>query len=198
MSSEVDRMSFITAPSDEALRGRWKWLVGIGVLLVIVGLIALWNVVDATLVTTIVVGIALLFGGAMQIVGAWASEGSTGRKLLFAALGVLYIVIGFNLIADPLRGTVALTVAVALFLIIDGILRIFSALVPETQNKALTIVFGIVMIILGGWLWSGIPATGIAIGFFVGLQLIVAGIAWIMIGWMARSHSDTVSAQAPA
>jgi uncharacterized membrane protein HdeD (DUF308 family) len=192
-------MSFIAAPSDEALRGRWKWLVGIGVLLVVVGLIALWNVVDATLVTTIVVGIALLFGGAMQIVGAWASEGSTGRKLLMAALGVLYIIIGFNLIADPLRGTVALTIAVALFLMVDGVLRIFSALVPETENKVLTIVFGILMIILGAWLWSGIPVTGIAIGFFVGLQLIIAGVAWIMIGWMSRSaHGDAASAQVPA
>lgn len=192
-------MSFIDTPSDEALRGRWKWLVGIGALLVVVGLVALWNVVDATLVTTVIVGVALLFGGAMQIVGAWASEGSTGRKLLMAGLGVLYIVIGFNLIADPLRGTVALTVAVALFLMVDGVLRIFSALVPETENKVMTIVFGILMIILGAWLWSGIPTSGIAIGFFVGLQLIIAGVAWIVIGWLARSaNADTASAQVPA
>jgi uncharacterized membrane protein HdeD (DUF308 family) len=191
-------MSFIAAPSDEALRGRWKWLVGIGVLLVVVGLIALWNVVDATLVTTVIVGVALLFGGAMQIVGAWAAEGSTGRRVLMAALGVLYIIIGFDLIADPLRGTVTLAVAVALFLIIDGVLRIFSALVPETENKVLTIVFGILMIILGAWLWTGIPTSALAIGFFVGLQLIIAGVAWIMIGWMARSaHGDT-AAQVPA
>ena len=191
-------MSFIAAPSDEALRGRWKWLVGIGVLLVVVGLIALWNVVDATLVTTVIVGVALLFGGAMQIVGAWAAEGSTGRRVLMAALGVLYIIIGFDLIADPLRGTVTLAVAVALFLIIDGVLRIFSALVPETENKVLTILFGILMIILGAWLWTGIPTSALAIGFFVGLQLIIAGVAWIMIGWMARSaHGDT-AAQVPA
>jgi uncharacterized membrane protein HdeD (DUF308 family) len=192
-------MSFIAVPSDETLRGRWKWLVGIGVLFIVVGLIALWNVVDASLVTTIIVGIALLFGGAMQIVGAWASEGSTGRRLLMAGLGVLYIIIGFNLIADPLRGTVALTVAVALFLIIDGVLRIFSALVPETQNKVLTILFGIVMIILGAWLWTNIPVAGLAIGFFVGLQLIVAGVAWIMLGLVARSsHGDATTAQVPA
>jgi uncharacterized membrane protein HdeD (DUF308 family) len=193
-------MSFMAVPSDEALRGRWKWLVGIGILLAVVGVIALMNVVDATLVTTIIVGIALVFGGTMQIVGAWASEGSTGRRLLFAALGVLYIIVGFELIADPLAGAVALTVVVALFLIIDGVLRIFSALVPETEHKVMTILFGIVMIILGAWLWSGIPVSGIAIGFFVGLQLLVAGIAWILIGFAARSasHGGAASAQVPA
>ena len=152
-------MSFMAAPSDETLRGRWKWFVGVGILLVIVGLIALANVVDATLITTVIVGIALVFGGTMQIVGAWAAEGSTGRRVLMAALGVIYIIVGVNVIADPLAGVVGLTVVVALFLIVDGVLRIFSALVPETENKVLTIVFGIVMIILGGWLWSGIPAA---------------------------------------
>jgi uncharacterized membrane protein HdeD (DUF308 family) len=192
-------MSFMAAPSDETLRGRWKWFVGVGILLVVVGLIALANVVDATLITTVIVGIALLFGGTMQIVGAWAADGSTSRRVLMAVLGVIYIIVGFNVIADPLAGAVALTVVVALFLIIDGVLRIFSALVPETENKVLTIVFGIVMIILGGWLWSGIPVSGVAIGFFVGLQLLVAGVVWIMLGFMARSsHGGAAPIEATA
>jgi uncharacterized membrane protein HdeD (DUF308 family) len=192
-------MSFMAAPSDETLRGRWKWFVGVGILLVIVGLIALANVVDATLITTVIVGIALLFGGTMQIVGAWAAEGSTGRRVLMAVLGVIYIIVGFELIADPLAGAVALAVVVALFLIIDGILRIFSALVAETENKVLTIVFGIVMIILGGWLWTGIPVSGVVIGFFVGLQLLIAGVVWILLGLAARSsHSGAAPIEATA
>lgn len=180
-------MSFLAAPSDETLRGRWKWFVGIGIILVIVGLIALANVVDATLITTVIVGIALVFGGAMQLVGAWAAEGSTGRRVLMAVLGILYIIVGFDIIADPLQGAVALTIVVALFLIVDGVLKIFSTLVPETENKVTTILFGIVMIILGGWLWSGVPVSGVAIGFFVGLQLLIAGVVWVLLGLAARS-----------
>jgi uncharacterized membrane protein HdeD (DUF308 family) len=192
-------MSFMAAPSDETLRGRWKWFVGVGILLVIVGLIALANVVDATLITTVIVGVALVFGGAMQLVGAWAAEGSTGRRVLMAVLGVLYIIVGIEVIADPLAGAIALTIFVALFLIFDGILRIFSALVPETENKVLTILFGIAMIILGAWLWSGIPVSGVAIGFFVGLQLLIAGIAWILLGLVARSsHGVAVPVEATA
>jgi uncharacterized membrane protein HdeD (DUF308 family) len=192
-------MSFMAAPSDEILRGRWKWFVGVGILLVIVGLIALANVVDATLITTVIVGIALVFGGAMQLVGAWAAEGSTGRRVLMAVLGVLYIIVGIEVIADPLAGAIALTIFVALFLIFDGILRIFSTLVPETENKVLTILFGIAMIILGAWLWSGIPVSGVAIGFFVGLQLLIAGIAWIMLGLVARSsHGQGAPVEATA
>ena len=49
------------------------------------------------------------------------------------------------------------------------------------------------MIILGGWLWSGIPMSGVAIGFFVGLQLLIAGVVWIALGLMARSTHDTAA-----
>jgi uncharacterized membrane protein HdeD (DUF308 family) len=191
-------MSFMAAPSDEALRSRWKWFVGVGIVLVVVGLIALANVVDATLITTVIVGIALVFGGTMQIVGAWAAEGSTGRRVLMAVLGVLYIIVGFNLIADPLAGAVALAIVVALFLIIDGVLRIFSTLVPETPHKVLTIAIGIAMIVLGGWLWSGLPVSGVAIGFFVGLQLVLAGVVWIALGLAARSSREGAAVEATA
>ena len=88
---------------------------------------------------------------------------------------------------------------VALFLIIDGVLRIASGFVHETENKVPTILFGIALIILGAWLWSGLPVSGVAIGFFVGLQLLFAGIAWIVIGLAARSvHNKVARAEAAA
>jgi uncharacterized membrane protein HdeD (DUF308 family) len=189
--------TFMEVPSEETVRGRWKWFVALGVFLVVVGLIALWNVVDATLVTTIIVGVMLLFGGATQIVGALMSGGSAGRRIVMGLLGVLYIIVGFELIADPLAGAVALTIVVAIFLIVDGVLRLFSTLSHETEHRLLTGTLGVVNILLGIWLWSGIPFSGIAIGFFVGLQLLIAGFMWIGLGFMSRSPSEpTATAQA--
>ena len=45
------------------------------------------------------------------------------------------------------------------------------------------IVLGIINILLGFWIWSGIPVSGIVIGVFVGLQLLIAGMAWIIAGF---------------
>src|SRR6185503_20881823 len=70
--------SMMQMPADPALAGRWKWFVGFGVVLVVLGLIALMNAVDATLITTIFVGWLLLLGGIAQIVAAFASPGTTG------------------------------------------------------------------------------------------------------------------------
>jgi uncharacterized membrane protein HdeD (DUF308 family) len=53
---------------------------------------------------------------------------------------------------------------------------------------------GVINLLLGLWLWSGIPVSGVAIGFFVGFELVLAGIVWIMGGWMARSLATSPAA----
>jgi uncharacterized membrane protein HdeD (DUF308 family) len=182
--------SFVDVPSDEVVRGRWKWFVALGVVLAILGLLALWNAVDATIITTIFVGFLLVFGGIAQIVSAFAGGGSAGIRILAIILGVLYVIVGFNMIADPLAGAIALTIVVAIMLIINGGIRLFSSIADRTDHRLLVAVIGVIEILLGIWLWTGIPVSGIAIGFFVGLELLMAGILWIVGGWLARSAPE--------
>ena len=180
-------MNFMQLPSEAELRSRWKWFVGFGVVLVILGAIALWNVVDATLVTTIFIGWLLVLGGIVQIIGAFATSGSMGARVLMAVVGILYAIVGFNIVADPLQGAVLLTIVIAIVLIVEGIIRLFAAFSEATPQRGLVAVLAVINILLGLWLWSGIPTTGVAIGFFVGLQLVLAGILWIVGGFAARS-----------
>ena len=190
-------MSFMELPSEAELRNRWKWFVGFGVVLVILGAIALWNVVDATLVTTIFIGWLLVLGGIVQIIGAFATSGSMGVRVLMGLVGILYAIVGFNIVADPLRGAVALTIVIAIVLIVEGIIRLFAAFNEATPQRGLVAVLAVINILLGLWLWSGIPTTGVAIGFFVGLQLLFAGILLIVGGFAARSAIQS-AVQRPA
>jgi uncharacterized membrane protein HdeD (DUF308 family) len=164
----------------------WKWMVGIGVVLAILGLVALVNALDATLVTTIIVGWVLVAAGAMQLVGAFTGSSSTGWRILQGLLGVLYIVVGFNIAFDPLAGAIALTVAIGLMLLIDGFARIIMAFVERARGWGWSVALGVVNILLGIWIWTGIPMSGLVIGFFVGLQLLFVGILWIMLGFSGR------------
>ncbi len=41
-------------------------------------------------------------------------------------------------------------------------------------------------ILLGLWLWSGIPVSGLAIGLFVGIDMILAGLTWMVMAIGAR------------
>jgi uncharacterized membrane protein HdeD (DUF308 family) len=179
-------MSFMDYPTDEAISSRWKWFVGLGIVIAILGLIALMNVADATLVTTVLVGFLLVFGGIAQIIAAFAAETGLGWRILMGILGVLYILVGIDIIADPLAGAVAVTVVVGIVLIVDGVIRLFHAITGPSGHKLLNGTIGVIDVLLGFWLMTNIPITALAIGFFVGIQLLMAGILWAALGWMAR------------
>jgi uncharacterized membrane protein HdeD (DUF308 family) len=191
-------MSTMTGTANvEAPRMSWGWLFALGVVLVVLGLICLFNVVNATLVTVAIVGLLLIMAGIVQLIGAFMGGGTTGRRVLHGAIGVLYIVVGIEIFADPLAGAVTLTLVIAIFLIAEGILRIYSAFADDAPYKWLHVVLGIITILLGFWLWTGIPISGVVIGFFVGFSLLMAGISWIAVSWAVRSAEKRETLSAP-
>ena len=152
-------------------------------MLFILGLVALYNAIDATLVTTVIVGWLLVIAGIANIVGVFTSSSGLGWRLLQGLLGILFIVVGFDIIADPLSGAIALTVVIGAMLIADGIFRIVASFMDRQSHMVWMIVLGVINIALGFWIWTGIPYSGIVIGVFVGLQLLIAGMAWIIAGF---------------
>jgi uncharacterized membrane protein HdeD (DUF308 family) len=184
-------MTMLTGvPDTEAVRGRWKWFFGFGVAFVILGLLALFNAVDATLITSVILGVILLVAGVGQLIAAFASSGSATSRVLGAILGLLYLFVGANIVAEPLKGVVLLTVVIALWLMVGGVIRLVAAFAGPSGHKVLLFVVGIIELALGLWLLTGIPVSGVAIGFFIGLELLMAGFLWIVIGWAARSLPD--------
>jgi uncharacterized membrane protein HdeD (DUF308 family) len=180
----------IASPPDTDAGGGRGWFIALGVVLVILGLIALYNVVDATIVTTIIVGWLLVIAGIANVIGAFTTNIGTGWRIAQALLGILYVFVGFNLIAEPLTGTIALTVVVGVMLIADGIFRLVATFMDRPENSVWMIILAIINILFGIWIWTNIPISGVVIGVFVGVQLLVAGIAWIVAGFMGYSRSE--------
>jgi uncharacterized membrane protein HdeD (DUF308 family) len=186
--------TFVGSPDGDAIRSASKWFLAFGIVLVVLGLIALFNAVDATLVTTVLVGFALIVGGIAQIVGAFMEAASTGRRVLQAVVGILYIIVGANIVADPLAGAVALTIVVGIWLLIAGVMRLGVALMQRPPHTWLLVVTGIINLVLGVWIITGIPYSGIAIGLFVGIELLMAGFLWIALWFAARSAPNAPTA----
>ena len=63
--------SFSTSSLIEPLRAKSGWIVALGVIYVIGGLIALGSVVMATVVSVFVVGVMMLIVGAAEVVNAF-------------------------------------------------------------------------------------------------------------------------------
>jgi uncharacterized membrane protein HdeD (DUF308 family) len=193
-TEEVNRSMTIASPPDTDAGSGRGWFIALGVVLFILGLVALYNAIDASIVTTIIVGWLLVIAGIANIVGAFMSGAGGWWRLLQGLLGILYIVVGFDIIADPLAGAIALTVVIGAFLIADGIFRIVASFMDRQSHMVWMIVLGIINILLGFWIWTNIPVSGIVIGVFVGIQLLVAGMAWIIAGFTSGPSQATAGA----
>jgi len=179
----------IASPPETASGGR-GWFIALGVVLVILGLIALWNVVDASLITTIIIGWLLVIAGIANVIGAFMTNVGVGWRIVQALLGVLYVIVGFNLVADPLSGAIAVTVVIGAMLIADGIFRLVAVFMDRPGGSIWMVLLAIINIVFGLWVWTNIPVSGIVIGVFVGVQLLVAGTAWIVAGFMGGSGAQ--------
>jgi len=180
------------APDASAARTGWGWLFAFGVILAILGIICLVNAVDASLVTAALVGLLLALAGIVEIISGFLGGGTGTRRAVHVVIGILYLVVGLWVFTEPIKGVIALTLLIAIMLIVEGILRIFWAVTERPEWRWLHVGLGIITILLGAWLWTGIPYSGIVIGFFVGLSLLMAGIAWMALAWALRSAEKSV------
>ena len=184
-------------PGPDALREHWALFTGVGVVLAILGLVALGNLWSATVVTTFLIGVVLIVAGIAQIsFGIMAREAGGLMRVVTGAIGVLSIVVGFDIAADPKGAIVAVALAIAILLLFNGVMRIIAALMNRQGMWVLGVIVGVIDILLGLWIWTGVPISGLAIGLFVGIDLLIGGITWIVLGLMARNGPEPAAPSA--
>ena len=124
MSSTTNTSTSLSAATElEPLRAKSGWIIALGIVYVIAGLVALGSVVFATVATVFVVGIMMLVAGAAEVINAFQIK-SWGKFLLWLLLGILYIVAGFVTFENPLLAAAFLTLLLGFSLIASGIMRI--------------------------------------------------------------------------
>jgi len=178
------------SPDLEPLHAKWGWIVALGVVYVIAGLIALGSVLTATVVSVFLVGIMMIIAGVAEVVGAFQIKG-WGKFLLWVLLGVLYIVAGFVTFQNPLLAAAVLTLILGVALIASGIMRIILAFSVQQETPWVWVLLsGLVTLLLGGLILARWPISSLYIlGLFLGIDLVIAGASWIGLGLGLRHHA---------
>lgn len=169
-----------------AIRGKWIWLVTLGIALMALGLIMVSFPVVSTLATVTVLGAVILAEGAAEAVGAFWSREWSG---FFVALlsGILGVVVGMMLLGNPVEGGLTLTILLATFLFVGGIFRIVAALAHHFEGWGWLLASGVLDVVLGVMIWRQLPASGLTmVGLLVGISVMFRGAAWIMLGLTLR------------
>lgn len=173
------------------LRRHWRWYFGLGLALVVLGFIAIGYSAATAVVTALFIGWLLVIGGVAQIVhGFWRRE--WGGFFLDLAFGVLYFVVGFLMVANPLQSALTLTLLTAAFLFAGGMFRSVMAVAVRYPNWGWMLLSGLVSLVLGVMIWQSWPASALwVIGLYVGIEMLFNGITLIVLGLAARKLPES-------
>ena len=174
--------------SDTApLRAKSGWIIALGVVYLIAGFIALGSVAMATVASVLVVGVMMIIAGVAEVFSAFQIK-TWGKFLLWALLGVLYIVAGFVTFENPLLAAVLLTLILGASLVVSGIMRIVLAFSMKRETPWVWVaVSGVITLLLGLLILMRWPVSSLYIlGLFLGIDLIMAGAGWIGLGFGLR------------
>ncbi len=171
------------------IAAHWKWYVAEGVILIILGLLAVLAPFVAGVATTLFIGWLFLFAGVTGLIFTYKQRAAPGFwwALLSSAVAVLA---GLSLLANPLVGLFSLTVVLIAYFLIDGVLTIILGLEyrRDLSDRWGWVVFsGVIDLILAALLISGLPGTALwAVGLIVGIDLAFGGAS--IIGLALASH----------
>ncbi|TMJ58132.1 MAG: HdeD family acid-resistance protein [Alphaproteobacteria bacterium] len=171
-----------------AIHAHWKLVLAQGIVLMVLGLLAVAMPNIATLAVEIFVGWLFLIAGILRAVSVWHARQMPGFgwSMLGALLAVL---LGLILIARPLAGVLTLTMVLVAFFILEGITAIVVAVQHRDHLKSWGWVLfsGIIDLLLAYLIWQGWPSSaGWAIGLLVGINMIFFGLSLVMTALAAR------------
>jgi uncharacterized membrane protein HdeD (DUF308 family) len=160
-----------------------------GIVLVVLGILAILVPNIASLAVEILIGWLLLIGGAVGLYMTFTTKGAPGYwwSLISA---VISIIAGVLLLIWPITGIVSLTIVLIAFFLIEGISSIMYAIEHRSElhgRWGWMLASGIVDLILAAIILAGLPGTAAwALGLLVGINLVFGGTALIGMALHAR------------
>ncbi|KTD52371.1 acid-resistance membrane protein [Legionella rubrilucens] len=177
----------LSADVRQELHRNWGWLLALGILFVLLGVIGLGMVVGLTLASVLLIGILLIIGGVIQVVDSFKCRGWKAFIWHFL-IALFYIFAGGLMIYDPVLASVMITAMIAWLLIIIGIARCIMAFsIRESTGWYWLLLAGIAALILGILILVQWPMSGFwVIGLFIAIEMLINGWSYIFLALAMR------------
>lgn len=176
-----------------AIHEHWVMFLIEGIILVILGIIAIVLPPIATIAFTIIIGWIFLVSGVLGLITTfWARQAPGFWWALISA--IIAIAAGVVLLLWPISGALSLTLVLIAFFVVEGIASILYAIEHRNQltgRWGWMLASGIIDLILAAIIFSGLPGTAVwALGLLVGINMVFGGTALIGMALAAR-HPTT-------
>lgn len=175
--------------NPKAVHDHWVLFLIEGILLLILGAGAILIPNIASLAATIFFGWLLIIGGFVGFVSTVMGRHAPG--FVWALLSALIAILaGAYLIVWPIGGMLSLTLVLAAFLTIDGILSIVYALEHRrhgSQRWSWVLVNGVLDLVLAALIVWWLPGSAAwVLGLVLGIDLVFAGTSLVAMAMAAR------------
>jgi len=170
----------------DEIRGHWIMSVALGVAVIVLGFVALGAIGFPALASPSVLGRLLVLAGVIQTTHTVCvrKRGGFTRHLF---VGVLPLVAGVVMLANPAASAPSLALLVAAFFVVGGIFRIVATCLCEFPAGRYALTSDIATVVLGVMIGIDWPASATwAVGTFVGIDLIFDGWSLVMAGVAAH------------
>lgn len=163
----------------------WGWILAYGVLLAVIGALALLQPIATGLATGLLLAFVLISGGVLGILAGFTAKGWRSHWL-DVAVGLLSLLLGLAVLWNPFLGAFSLVWAIGLWLLVCGGLEVSAGFRPALHRGWL-ILLGVIDILLGIYLVLAGPADALVIlAVLVGLSFLVRGIFLAIFGLRLR------------
>jgi uncharacterized membrane protein HdeD (DUF308 family) len=163
------------------------WSIVLSVLMIAAGVLAVFSPAVAGVAVTVFFGWLLIFSGILHLAFAWQA-GRPGAIVWEILIGVLYGGIGSYLLGQPVAGLESLTLALAVYLVIEGVLEgVLSFLLRPLPGSGWLLFDGILTLVIAAMIVSAWPVSSVwAIGTLVGVSMFSSGITRLMLSVAVR------------
>jgi uncharacterized membrane protein HdeD (DUF308 family) len=161
----------------------WWLFVALGVICIATGIAAIvWP--DVTLLALgVIFGVFLMIAALLEIIDA--VTGDPGGRALSAILGVVALIAGLICIRRPGESLLALVIAVGIYLVASGVIRIVRAFGSEGRRGAgiaLGVLDAVVGIVILAW-----PKVGLGtLAILFALSMLLRGAFVLVVGFQLR------------
>lgn len=169
-------------------------LLVVGVLLVVLGLLAVLFPLFTGVSLALLFGALLLVGGVVHLANAFSARGWTGA-VVQVLLAVLYGVAGVAMLANPVLGLTTLTLLLIIYFLVDGVVEIVMGIQLRGEPRwGWVVASGVLSLLVAVLLWVGFPSTAAwAVGLLFGINLLGTGIAMVLLGRSGPARADELT-----
>ena len=185
MTGDIHKM--MANPITGDIRKATTWSIALSVLMIAAGGLAIFSPAIAGVAVAVFFGWLLIFSGILHLAYAWQA-GRAGAVVWEILVGILYGGIGFYLLARPVAGLESLTLALAIYLVLEGVLEFMLAFQLRPLPGSGWLLFdGIVTLVLAAMIGNAWPISSVwAVGTLVGVSMFSSGITRLKLSVAAR------------